>query len=126
MNPSVRSLGTLAAVLALLPGCSVTPSNKASNVTLPVSWRNAADFPTASPEKDLSTWWSSFGDPQMTRLIREALAGNRDVASAVARVRQAQAQRDAQRASLFPSVGYDGSRSSGTGWIDDGGRSSFT
>ncbi len=126
MNPSARSLGTLAAVLALLPGCSVTPSGKSPNVTLPVSWRNAADFPMASPDRDLSTWWSSFGDPQMTRLIREALAGNRDVASAVARVRQAQAQRDAQKASLFPSLGYDGSRSSGTGWIDDGGRSSFT
>lgn len=95
-------------------------------MTLPVSWRNAADFPTASPERDLANWWSSFGDPAMTRLIREALAGNRDVASAMARVRQAQAQRDAQRASLFPSVDYDGVRSSGKTWVDDGADRSST
>lgn len=95
-------------------------------MTLPVSWRHAAGFPTASPDRDLANWWSSFGDPQMTRLIREALAGNRDLASAIARVRQAQAQRDAQRASLFPSVNYDAARSSGKTWIDNGADRSST
>jgi NodT family efflux transporter outer membrane factor (OMF) lipoprotein len=126
MNALIRSLGALAGIVALLPGCSVTPGGGTSSVTLPVAWRNAADFPSATPDDDLATWWSSFGDPQMTRLIREALAGNRDLASSVARVRQAQAQRDAQKASLFPSLDYDGSRSSGRSWIDGGEDRSFT
>ncbi len=126
MNALIRSLGALAGIVALLPGCSVAPGGGTPSVTLPVAWRNAADFPSATPDDDLATWWSSFGDPQMTRLIREALAGNRDLASAVARVRQAQAQRDAQKASLFPSLGYDGSRSSGRSWIDGGEDRSFT
>ncbi|MCW1921832.1 efflux transporter outer membrane subunit [Luteolibacter arcticus] len=117
MSFPARLAACTATLLVVLPGCRVTPA-QGPEVTLPVSWRNAAGFPTASPDRDLSTWWSSFGDPQMTRLIREALAGNRDLASAIARVRQAQAQRDAQRASLFPSVDYDGSRSSGKTWND--------
>jgi multidrug efflux system outer membrane protein len=125
VNPFVRS-SALAGTLSLLAACSVTPGGGDSTLALPVSWRNAADFPTATPDADLSTWWTSFGDPQMTRLIREALAGNRDLASAVARVRQAQAQRDAQKASLFPSLGYDGSRSSGKSWTDGGADRSFT
>ncbi len=45
----------------------------------------------------------------MTALIRDALAGNRDLASAVARVREARARRNAERASLFPALGYSGS-----------------
>ncbi|HEY1123758.1 MAG TPA: TolC family protein, partial [Haloferula sp.] len=117
MSFPVRLAACTATLLVVLPGCRVSPA-QGPEIILPVSWRNAAGFPTAAPERDLSSWWSSFGDPQMTRLIREALAGNRDLASAVARVRQAQAQRDAQCASLFPSVNYDGSRSAGKTWND--------
>ncbi|RYD68433.1 MAG: efflux transporter outer membrane subunit [Verrucomicrobiaceae bacterium] len=125
MSFPVRLAACTATLLVVLPGCRVSPA-QGPEVVLPVSWRNAAGFPTAAPERDLSSWWSSFGDPQMTRLIREALAGNRDLASAIARVRQAQAQRDAQRASLFPSIDYDGSRSSGKTWVNDGADRSST
>ncbi len=126
MHAALRAFGTFATLAALLPACRVAPAGGGSPVALPVSWRNAADFPTASPDADLATWWSSFGDPTMTRLIREALAGNRDLASAVARVREARARRDAQAASLFPSLGYDGSRSSGKSWVDGAADPSFT
>lgn len=119
MNSSLRLAACAAGLLAALPGCRVSPAPP-PEVTLPVSWRNAAGFPTAAPGRDLATWWSSFGDARMTRLIGEALAGNPDLASAVARVRQAQAQRDAQMSSLFPSLNYDGSRSARKSWIDGG------
>jgi NodT family efflux transporter outer membrane factor (OMF) lipoprotein len=118
MRPSAPLFALASGLLVLLPGCSVTPA-RGPDVTLPVSWRNAAGFPSAAPDEDLATWWSSFGDPQMTRLIREALAGNRDLAAAVSQVRQARAQRDAQRASLFPTLDYSGSRNAGKTWIDD-------
>ncbi len=87
-------------------------------MTLPVSWRNAADFPVASPQGDLSRWWNQFGDARLTRLIGEALAGNRDLASAVSRVREARARKDAQRASLFPALDYSGSRNTSAGFDD--------
>jgi multidrug efflux system outer membrane protein len=104
----------------LVSSCIKPGAAKAPNVTLPVSWRNAADFPTASPDRDLSRWWSQFGDARLTRLIGEALTGNRDVASAASRVRQAQAQRDAQRASLFPTLDYSGARSNSGSWVSGG------
>ena len=119
MKLSVR-IGALATTLALIPGCAVTPGGKDPALTLPAAWRNAADFPTASPDRDLATWWSDFGDAQMSSLIRRALAGNRDLASAMARVREAQARRDAQKASLFPTLDYSGSRNAGKSWTDGG------
>ena len=106
-----------AVTVALVPACTA-PQPKTTSVTLPVSWRNAADFPTASPQSDLSRWWNQFGDARMSSLIREALAGNRDIASAMSRVRQAKAQSNAQRASLFPTVDYSGSRSTSARYDD--------
>ena len=112
MNPPARSFAAILAVgcCVLAPSCT-PPAAKSPNVTLPVSWRNAAGFPTAAPDRDLSRWWAQFGDARLTRLIGEALAGNKDLASAVSRVREAQARRDAQKASLFPTLDYSGVRS---------------
>ncbi len=128
VNPlSTRTLAGALCAGGLLASCAHPPgTGQAPSVVLPASWRNAAGFPTAAPDRDLAAWWTAFGDPQMTRLIREALAGNRDLAATMTRVRQAQAQRDAQRASLFPSLGYDGSRSSRRTWIDGAGDTTGT
>jgi multidrug efflux system outer membrane protein len=101
---------------ALVPSCMAPGGDKAPAVTLPVSWRNAADFPTASPDRDLSRWWTQFGDARLTSLIREALAGNRDIASAVSQVREALARKAAQQASLFPTLDYSGSRGTTAGF----------
>ncbi len=121
---SIRVLTGALCACALVSSCVRPPgAERASSVVLPASWRNAADFPAAAPDRDLVSWWTAFGDPRMSRLIGEALEGNRDLAAAMARVRQARAQRDAQRASLFPSLGYDASRSSRGTWIDGGGDS---
>lgn len=59
----------------------------------------------ASPQKDLARWWARFDDPQMSKLIAEGLAGNTDLASATARVREARARRDEATAQLMPSLG---------------------
>ncbi|WP_035601292.1 efflux transporter outer membrane subunit [Haloferula sp. BvORR071] len=111
---AILAMGSTAFVA---PSCTPT-APKAPSVTLPVSWRNAAGFPTASPDRDLSRWWGQFGDPQLTRLIGEALAGNKDLASAVSRVREAQARRDAQKASLYPTLDYSGARSTNARFDD--------
>lgn len=102
----------------LLPGCMKTGTASSPNVTLPVSWRNAADFPTAAPDHDLSRWWNQFGDARMSSLIREALAGNRDMAASMSRVREALARKAAQQASLFPTLDYSGGRNTSAGFND--------
>jgi len=128
MHPSVRRIAASLAVgsCVLVPSCMAPGAAESPSVTLPVSWRNAADFPVASPDRDLSRWWNQFGDARLTRLIGEALAGNRDVASAVSRVREAQARRNAQRASLFPTVDFSGSRGSSRTFVEDGNDRSAT
>src|SRR3546814_4897761 len=51
-----------------------------------------------------SDWWSSFGDPQLDRIVGEALADSPTLRTAEARVRTAQAMEAAAGASLLPNV----------------------
>ena len=51
-----------------------------------------------------AAWWDGFGDPQLSELIGQAQAGNRDVAAAAARVLQAKALTAVQGSALFPQV----------------------
>ncbi|MEO0016801.1 MAG: hypothetical protein RLZZ522_84, partial [Verrucomicrobiota bacterium] len=93
--------------LAGLTGCGVT-SPPADDLKLPAEWRNAGNFPVASPERDLSRWWGRFNDPTLNRLIASALQDSPDIKTATSRVREARANRDSQYASLFPSLDSGG------------------
>ena len=67
--------------------------------------------PAAFPRQD---WWAAFGDPQLGRLVAEALAGTPTLALADARVREAMAQAGladaARRPALAASGQYSGLR----------------
>ncbi|RYD41456.1 MAG: efflux transporter outer membrane subunit [Verrucomicrobiaceae bacterium] len=89
--------------LAGLTGCGVTSSSQ-PDLKLPVSWKNAGGFPVASPDRDLSRWWGRFNDPTLNRVISISLESSPDVKTAIARVREARANRDAAYSSLFPSL----------------------
>ena len=62
----------------------------------------------ASDAAELRQWWTSFGDPRLTRLVTVALAQNLDLAQAQARVTQARAATGAADAALLPSASVDG------------------
>jgi NodT family efflux transporter outer membrane factor (OMF) lipoprotein len=95
----------LAIVVAamLLAACS-TPKHDVEQDTPPVpaGWLTR-DGPTAPVPED---WWVRFHDPVLTRLVELALANNRDVATAVARVREARGQEAVARAQELPSVNF--------------------
>ena len=93
-----------ASVLGALSGCGPSASVTHAKVALPADWKNAGHFPLASPSRDLSRWWGRFEDPTLNRLIADALANSPDMVSAAARVKQSRAQRNAEAASLFPSL----------------------
>ncbi|WP_292586794.1 efflux transporter outer membrane subunit, partial [Mesorhizobium sp.] len=57
----------------------------------------------------LSKWWQRLSDPELDALVEEAVAGNLDVATAKARIREARASYRQSAASLFPSVDSSGS-----------------
>jgi NodT family efflux transporter outer membrane factor (OMF) lipoprotein len=53
-------------------------------------------------------WWEAFDDPQLGRLIDEAMQGNPSLEAALARVRAADATVGVQRAAELPQVSADG------------------
>ena len=58
--------------------------------------------PAAWPRAD---WWTTFADPELDRLVQQALAGNPDLAAADARARLADAQAGAADAARAPQIG---------------------
>ncbi len=59
-------------------------------------WRTDAADPT---------WWTRLGDPALEALVQRALAGNRDLRIAVARVQEARALHRGAQLDLLPHVG---------------------
>jgi multidrug efflux system outer membrane protein len=105
----------------LLAGCALGPDYRR-----PAELPAAAGFrgetaPRAAAFVDELPWWEIFGDPALVALIEEALANNRDLATAVARVEQAGFFVGVARSDLFPQVGYRGEGGRGRTPADVGG-----
>ncbi len=100
-----------ACLFLLLHACSVGPAYKRPDVALPSNWHDSteADAPTVWPAAD---WWHGFGSPQLDQFIGEAQSRNDDLAAAIARVTQADAQVRIAGAPLLPSLdlGADATR----------------
>ena len=95
-----------ALILALSAGCSLAPDYKRPELEIPQTWE-------ASQSQALqSKWWERFNDPALNALVEEALASNKNIAQAMARVEQAQAGLGVARDALLPTAGAtaDGSR----------------
>lgn len=95
---------------ALLPillfdisGCSVAPTYRHPAQPLPTAWRAspaaAADWPSVD-------WWKAFGSTQLNDFMERAKSGNDDIAAAIARVQQADAQVRVAGAALLPVVNF--------------------
>jgi multidrug efflux system outer membrane protein len=89
------------ALAAVLAACSFAPQYERPLAELPQAWR---DLPATGAPAPGDRWWSLFGDPALDRLVDEALAGNQDLALAVARVDEARALARVQESQLYPSV----------------------
>lgn len=105
--PAGRAATALAAAL-LLAGCAVGPDYRVPELAVPAAWEGA-DAATAGAPLRLAEWWTRLGDPQLDALIVEAVAGNLDVATAKARIREARASYRQAGGALYPEV--DGSTS---------------
>jgi outer membrane protein, multidrug efflux system len=82
--------------------CSVAPTYHHPEVATPVAWQNSAD--SVRPEWPAADWWQSFGSAQLNDYIARAQASNDDIAAAVARVREADAQARIAGAALLPTI----------------------
>lgn len=108
----IRNALLMTTALALA-GCNLAP--RYVRPTLPVSvetpqgpaYRPATDTGDAAALADTS-WQSFFTEPRLREVIALALANNRDLRLALARVEQARAQYRVQRADIFPSLNATG------------------
>ncbi len=105
----LRRLVTVAAALVAAGCTTLGPNHERPAVMLPPNFGDlpagdgsaaAATAPAPGPALT-AQWWSLFGDRTLDALVNKALAANTDIAQAVARVEQADAQaREAGGASL--------------------------
>jgi multidrug efflux system outer membrane protein len=113
---------SLAAILvaAALAGCGAGPEDQQPAIDMPGGWKAEGPAGTSWPE---TTWWQSFGSPQLDALIRTAQQNNQDIGAAAARVLQADAQARIAGAPLLPSIegAGNGSHADSPGTL--GGRS---
>ncbi len=104
---SIRcALVALAGALLGLAACSVGPAYRRPQVALPGHWSAAASAPAKWPS---AHWWHGFGSATLDRYIAQARMNGDDIAAAIARVREADAQARIAGAALLPAVGFGAS-----------------
>jgi NodT family efflux transporter outer membrane factor (OMF) lipoprotein len=103
-----RAVAAMVAAVVVLSGCASTHGLKPQEaMTAPDSLaatKSLAETRVDAGSWPASDWWTHFGDPQLNRLIEEALAGSPSLKVALARVRQAAALADAAGAVRSPRV----------------------
>lgn len=113
-NTRYTSLVVIILGFTLLAGCSSAVGPQSSGIVTPSFWNRlsgkaqAADLTAplaAGPEAEVDhTWWKHFGDPTLDLLITEALANNKTLQIAKARVEEARAGRGAAQSQMFPEI----------------------
>ena len=89
---------------ATLAGCTtVGPNYRQPAEPVPPAFAEA-DSASALSDAELASWWSGFGDPQLSELVNRAIAQNLDVQTAAARIREARAREIVAGASALPQV----------------------
>jgi multidrug efflux system outer membrane protein len=98
-----RLLPSLITLLALA-GCMLGPDYKRAPVDAPKVFRFEDKEATGLVN---TAWWEQFKDPVLNELIKSALAENKDVKIAAARVEEFLGKYGVSRAQMFPQVGAD-------------------
>jgi NodT family efflux transporter outer membrane factor (OMF) lipoprotein len=90
----------------LLSGCILGSEKPELAVGIPPAYRNAGPRPYAAlPTYE---WWRGFRSRELTAMIAEAQQANLDIAAAVGRILQADAQARLAGAPLLPNVDLNG------------------
>lgn len=107
-HSSARTLFGL--ICAALAACSVGKPYQKPDIPLPTAWSSPAAARTGTPGEPAvavwpaADWWHAFGDARLNELIAQAEQSNDDLAGAVARVQEADAELRIAGAPLLPTV----------------------
>jgi NodT family efflux transporter outer membrane factor (OMF) lipoprotein len=121
MNDMTRKWPALTAIVLACAGCTLSAPKTETAITPPPQWRYAAhaeaEARTEQDGRDVTgaAWWRRFDSAELDRLVAQASADSFDIAAAIARVQQAQANSRVAGAALLPnlSVAANGSRQGG-------------
>lgn len=89
-------------VCLALGGCMLGPDYQRPAVEVPAAYRYADQ---EAQDVINTAWWEQFQDPVLNELIRTALADNKDVKIAAARVEEFLGRYGETRSRMFPQVG---------------------
>jgi multidrug efflux system outer membrane protein len=93
-------------VALALSGCAIGPDYQRPGAELPA---NLGVTQSAAPLA--ANWWTIFNDPVLNAMVDEALAANRDLKAAAARIEQARGQFEVTQSDQFPTAGIEASKS---------------
>ena len=107
-------------VALLLSACTTAVGPQASGIDAPSLWSRLVSSTPDKPDLDAPlvtsdsaqvehNWWKHFADPTLDALIGEALANNKSLQIAKARVEEAKAGRTSALSRLMPSIDITGS-----------------
>jgi NodT family efflux transporter outer membrane factor (OMF) lipoprotein len=96
------SLSWSICIVQLLSGCILGSEKPELAVDIPPAYRAAGRAPDAALPS--LVWWRGFRSPELSALIEEAQVANFDIAAAVGRILQADAQARIAGAPLLPAV----------------------
>jgi NodT family efflux transporter outer membrane factor (OMF) lipoprotein len=100
-------------VLGLMQGCfgigpKLGPDYSPPKLEMQDAWHQAVTAGFADGEANLQTWWTVFEDPVLNGLIERAGRGNLGLKEAVARIKEARAQRGIAAGERFPDIDSTG------------------
>ena len=129
MNSKIMTCAVTCYSLLSLGGCVMGPDFETPETPLTAHWANtpsqSGHSGTAESPVDMR-WWDSFGDAQLSALVREAQTRNFDLQMAASRLEQSRAMRRQVAAETLPAVdgsaGYSRSRNSQRGLNDPSGK----
>lgn len=113
-HPVVRpaaGIGVLA-LSCLLGACAVGPDYRSPPEPVPDEWHSlpATGVKADSPDSPtLASWWTVLNDPTLNELVQRALAENKNVKQAMARVVESRARRGIAAAGFWPTLGSSAS-----------------
>lgn len=97
---------SIAALSLAAAGCATAPPTALQPQDVPAAFSTPApDGASVWPTTD---WWTGFGSDEMSGMVVSAQKDNLDLAAAIARVMQADANTDIQGSALFPTIDLQG------------------
>lgn len=103
---------SMSVILALCGCAAVGPDYNKPLVDSPEGWHSPMDKGGVSAEPltndTLARWWTHLNDPLLTTIMKQAIAGNLDLQTAQARVREARARRGVSKSGWYPMLDAKG------------------